>query len=84
MIRDAIIQALWLSPTLKIADQLTIVFQELHLPKRASRCMNCGGELVASDKEKITPMNKHRGGSTGARALRHTGTVSRVVNDVQG
>ena len=53
LLRDGIIPALWVSPTLKIPDQLTIVFQELHLEKRASRCMNCGGELRRVDKESL-------------------------------
>ncbi len=53
LLRDGIVPALWLSPTLKIPDQLTIVFQELHLEKRASRCMSCGGELRLADKETL-------------------------------
>ena len=53
LLRDGIVKALWLSPTLKIPDQLTIVFQELHLQRRASRCMSCGGELRRVDKESL-------------------------------
>jgi len=53
LIRDRIIGALWLPPTLEIQEQLALVFRELGLTVRPPRCMNCGGELVRVDKEKM-------------------------------
>ena len=51
VLRDRIIRALWLPPTLSIAEQLSLVFREFGLEKRAPRCMHCGGELRRIDKE---------------------------------
>ena len=53
LLRDRIIPALWLPPTLRIREQLSLVFRELKLNLRGSRCMSCGGELVRQDKESL-------------------------------
>ena len=51
LLRDGLIPALWLPPTLRAPDQLAQVLRELHLPLLAPRCMNCGGPLQRVDKE---------------------------------
>jgi uncharacterized protein with PIN domain len=51
VVREKIIPALWLSPTLKIHQQLAIVFRDLKLEMRGPRCMTCGGELKVVNKE---------------------------------
>ena len=51
LLRDRVIPAVWLPPTLSIAEQLARVFREFHLDMREPRCMTCGGELRAVDKE---------------------------------
>jgi len=51
LLRDGVIPALWLPPTLKMLEQLALVFQELRLTVRESRCMSCGGELRRVEKE---------------------------------
>jgi uncharacterized protein len=51
LLRDRIIPALWLPPTLRLQEQLVLVFRELGLAVRPSRCMNCGGNLLRVDKE---------------------------------
>ena len=51
LLRDRIIPVFWLSPTLSIPDQLTLVFREFGLVIREPRCMSCGGELRAVPKE---------------------------------
>ncbi len=53
LIRDRIIPAFWLPPTLSIAEQLRLVFREFGLVLRERRCMACGGELVRADKEAL-------------------------------
>lgn len=53
LLRDRIIPALWLPPTLAIQQQLALVFRELGLAVRSSRCMSCGGKLVRVDKEAV-------------------------------
>ena len=53
LVRDRIIPAFWLPPTLSIADQLTLVVREFELSARPPRCMACGGELVRGDKEAL-------------------------------
>ena len=51
LLRDRIIPALWLPPTLRLQEQLALVFRELGLTVRPPRCMNCGGKLLRVDKE---------------------------------
>lgn len=51
LLRDRIIPAFWMPPTLTIAEGLALVFREFNLPVRPPRCMRCGGELVRKDKE---------------------------------
>lgn len=51
VLRDGVLPALWLPPTLRVAEQLKIVFGEFGLTVRAPRCMACGGALEARDKE---------------------------------
>ena len=40
LLRDRVIPAFWLPPTLSIAQQLALVFREYHLVVRGSRCMS--------------------------------------------
>lgn len=53
VLRDRIIPAFWLPPTLVIAEQLKLVFREFDLRLRAPRCMACGGKLVRAQKEQL-------------------------------
>jgi hypothetical protein len=53
IIRDGNVPALWVPPTLGIREQLALLLQELNLPLREPRCMACGGELRAVDKEAV-------------------------------
>jgi len=53
LLRDGIIRSFWLPPTLTIAQQLALVFREFGLTLRGPRCMSCGGELRAVDKEAL-------------------------------
>lgn len=51
VLRDGFIPALWVPPSLRKHEQLQLVLRELQLPVREPRCMSCGGELRAVDKE---------------------------------
>jgi hypothetical protein len=51
LLRDGVIPALWLPPTLTMLEQLALVFRELGLSVRNPRCMSCGGELRRVEKE---------------------------------
>src|SRR5947207_2556314 len=42
LIRDRVIPALWLPPTLAIAEQLKLAMSEFNLELREPRCMSCG------------------------------------------
>jgi len=53
ILRDGTIKALWLPPTLSIAAQLKIVWQEFGLELRESRCMRCGGNLERINKQEF-------------------------------
>jgi len=53
LLRDGVIAALWLPPTLRIRQQLNLVFREFGLKVGEPRCMACGGDLVTQDKEAI-------------------------------
>ena len=53
VIRDGAIPTVWLPPTGSAAEQLALVFRELHLSPRAPRCMSCGGELRLVDKAAV-------------------------------
>ena len=53
IIRDRIIPALWLPPTLKMPEQLALVFREFNLTVSAPRCTACSGELRSGDKEAL-------------------------------
>ena len=53
LLRDRIIPAFWLPPTLKIPEQLALVFREFGLTLRGPRCMSCGGELRRGSKETL-------------------------------
>ena len=63
VLRDRLIPAFWVPPTLNISDQLKLVFAEFGLTPRASRCMHCGGRLLPVDKEalrdRIPPRTYH-------------------------
>jgi uncharacterized protein len=51
VLRDRIIPAFWLPPTLSIPEQMALVFREFGLAIRGPRCMTCGGELRRAGKE---------------------------------
>jgi uncharacterized protein with PIN domain len=53
LLRDRIIAAFWLPPTLRIPEQLALVFREFGLTLRGPRCMSCGGELRRGSKEAL-------------------------------
>jgi uncharacterized protein with PIN domain len=53
VLRDRLIPALWLPPTLVMAEQLKLVFREFDLRLRRPRCMTCGGKLVRAEKEPL-------------------------------
>lgn len=53
LVRDGHIVALWVPPSLKPLDQLALVLEELRLPLRDARCMNCGGPMEPVDKEAL-------------------------------
>ena len=53
LLRDRIIPAFWLPPTLSIPEQLALVFREFGLTLRGPRCMSCGGELRRGSKESL-------------------------------
>jgi uncharacterized protein with PIN domain len=53
VLRDGLIPAFWLPPTLSLEQQLTLVLREFRLPLLAPRCMQCGGELRLGDKEAL-------------------------------
>jgi len=53
VLRDKIIPAFWLPPTLGIPEQLAAVFREFGLAATEPRCMSCGGELLRRDKESL-------------------------------
>ena len=53
LLRDRIILAFWLPPTLSISEQLALVFREFGLTLRGPRCMSCGGELRRGSKEAL-------------------------------
>src|SRR5439155_18308913 len=55
LLRDRIIPSVWVSPALKVMEQLTHVLRELELklPLLQPRCMSCGGELAEVPKEQV-------------------------------
>src|ERR1039458_5862271 len=53
LLRDRVIPAFWLPPTLKIPEQMALVFREFGLMLREPRCMSCGGELRRGSKEDL-------------------------------
>src|SRR5436853_4059307 len=53
LLRDRIIPAFWLPPTLSIPEQLALVFREFNLKLGEPRCMACGGELRPVEKEAL-------------------------------
>ncbi len=53
VLRDRLIPAYWLPPTLSMDDQLKLVFREFNLEVRAPRCMSCGGQLEQGEKENL-------------------------------
>jgi len=55
VVRDHVIPALWLPPTLSIPEALAFVFHEFGLKTREPRCMSCGGDLRRESKEALRP-----------------------------
>ena len=53
VLRDGIVPGFWLPPTLRIGEQLTLVFREFQLVVREPRCTSCGGELRRVAKESV-------------------------------
>src|SRR5262249_11187518 len=53
VLRDGLVPAIWLPPTVEPEEQLALVFGEMGLQLRASRCMKCGGELRSVEKEEV-------------------------------
>jgi uncharacterized protein with PIN domain len=53
VLRDGIVPALWLPPTLTKAEQLSLVLREFDLALLPPRCMSCGGELRRVEKEQM-------------------------------
>jgi uncharacterized protein with PIN domain len=51
VLRDGIIPAFWLPPTLTMKEQLGSVFREFGLAVREARCMTCSGELRPVEKD---------------------------------
>lgn len=51
LLRERIIPAFWLPPTLSIAEQLALVFCEFNLKAGQPRCMSCGGQLRQEKKK---------------------------------
>lgn len=51
LIRQGIIEAYWVPPSLTRFEQLELIRAELDLPPLDSRCMRCGGELIEVDRE---------------------------------
>lgn len=51
VLREGRLQAVWVSPALRMLEQLGIVFLELDLAIKPARCMACGGELRRVEKE---------------------------------
>jgi uncharacterized protein with PIN domain len=63
LLREGIIPAFWLPPTLRIQEQLKLVFCQFGLNVQEPRCMSCGGELRSAQKEalreRIPPKTYH-------------------------
>jgi uncharacterized protein with PIN domain len=55
LIRDGTVVALWMPTGLSLREQLGIVLRDLGLGLRAPRCMACGGELRAVEKDAVQP-----------------------------
>jgi uncharacterized protein with PIN domain len=53
VLRDRVINSMWLPPTLSISEQLGRVLREFELSVGKPRCMSCGGELLPGDKEAL-------------------------------
>ncbi|MCX7871811.1 MAG: Mut7-C RNAse domain-containing protein [Verrucomicrobiae bacterium] len=53
LLRDKIIKALWIPPTVKPKYQLLLVFDYFDLHVRDPRCMKCGGVLKEVPKEMV-------------------------------
>jgi len=53
VLRDGLVPSVFVPSTLTPEHQLEIVFRELDLTPRESRCMNCGGELCAVEKSAV-------------------------------
>jgi uncharacterized protein with PIN domain len=53
VLRDGLVPSVFVPSTLTCEQQLEIVFRELRLELRDSRCMHCGGELRRVDKQSV-------------------------------
>jgi uncharacterized protein with PIN domain len=52
---DGSLSVVWVPSALTMREQLTMVLRDLGLELRESRCMACGGELVATEKDAVFP-----------------------------
>jgi len=52
-IKEGRVKAYWVPPTLKKMEQLRLIKAELNSTPGESRCMRCGGELIAVSKESV-------------------------------
>lgn len=53
VLRDNLVPAICVPPSLACAEQLVIIFRELGLALRDPRCMACGGELSLTPKSAV-------------------------------
>jgi uncharacterized protein with PIN domain len=53
VLRDGLIRALWVPPTMRKREQARLVLRALALPLREPRCMSCGGALRPVAKEDV-------------------------------
>jgi uncharacterized protein with PIN domain len=53
ILRDGLVPSVFVPSTLTREQQLEIIFRELGLSIRESRCMRCGGKLQAVDKSTV-------------------------------
>ena len=53
VIRTGLLPTLWVPPTLRVPEQLALVFEQLDLRVGPPRCMRCGGALVPVPKAAV-------------------------------
>jgi uncharacterized protein with PIN domain len=53
VVRNGAVPVFWLPPTLKLSEQLALVFRHFELQVGEPRCMRCGGQLLPVEKEAV-------------------------------